>query len=159
MPPISERLFSVEQETYTSDDYYTPKWIFDALGIVFDLDVACPPQGPLHTPCSRYFTQKDDGLSCEWQGNVFMNPPYSKATPWVKRFINHKNGIALLPMAKSQWFNDIWDDCEAIVVLPCKLIFEHPEHLKGSIFLPAMLAAYGSNNLQALHNLKIGRVR
>jgi hypothetical protein len=88
-----------------------------------------------------------------------MNPPYSKATPWVQKFINHKNGIALLPMAKSQWFNDIWDYCEAMLVLPYKLIFEHPEHLKGSIFLPAMLAAYGETNIQALHNSKIGRVR
>jgi hypothetical protein len=27
-----------------SDEQYTPKWIFDALGVEFDLDV-CAPQG------------------------------------------------------------------------------------------------------------------
>jgi len=156
---MNDRLFPVTQETYTSDDYYTPKWIFDALGVHFDLDVACPPQGPLHTPCSAYYTQETDGLLSPWRGNVFMNPPYSKATPWVKKFMAHKNGIALLPMAKSQWFNDIWNDCEGITVLPYKLIFEHADKLKGSIFLPAMLAAYGTANVKALNNSKISRVR
>ena len=152
-------MFPMPQQGNTSDDYWTPKWIFDALGVEFDLDVASPPEGPMHTPCKAFYDQENDGLISEWRGSVFMNPPYSKATPWVQKFINHKNGIALLPMAKSQWFNDIWDDCEAMLVLPCKLIFEHPEHLKGSIFLPAMLAAYGETNIQALHNSKIGRVR
>ena len=36
------RLFNTRQEGVTSDDYFTPKWIFDALGIEFDIDVACP---------------------------------------------------------------------------------------------------------------------
>ena len=28
-----------EVSSKTSDDYYTPKWIFDAIGLEFDLDV------------------------------------------------------------------------------------------------------------------------
>jgi hypothetical protein len=42
-----EALFSMPQESFTTDDYWTPKWIFDALKVQFDLDVACPPA--LHT--------------------------------------------------------------------------------------------------------------
>ena len=153
------RLFTVKQEEYTSDDYWTPKWIFDALAVEFDLDVASPPEGPTHTPCKGFYDQESDGLISEWRGSVFMNPPYSKATPWVKKFMLHRNGIALVPMAKSQWFNDLWDDADAIVVMSWRMVFEHPDHLKGSIFLPAMLAAYGQTNIEALHNSKIGRVR
>jgi hypothetical protein len=52
-----ERLFTVRQEEYTSDDYWTPKWIFDALGLEFDLDVACPPEGPT-TPLAKRSTVK-----------------------------------------------------------------------------------------------------
>ena len=157
MPPISERLFPVVQETYTSDDYYTPKWIFDALGIVFDLDVACPPQGPLHTPCSRYFTQEDDGLSCEWQGNVFMNPPFSKTNNWAYKFIGHKNGVCLVPTSKSKWFDSLWQDADAVVALPYNLRFEG--HNRGSIFIACAMFAYGAGNVKALKKSKIGRVR
>jgi hypothetical protein len=53
-----ERLFTVRQEQYTSDDYWTPKWIFDALGLEFDLDVASPPEGPMHTPCKAFYDQE-----------------------------------------------------------------------------------------------------
>lgn len=32
-----------------SDEWYTPKYVFDALGVVFDLDVA-HPRDHTHTP-------------------------------------------------------------------------------------------------------------
>lgn len=31
-----------------SDEWYTPRYIFDAIGIRFDLDVAAPVLGPRH---------------------------------------------------------------------------------------------------------------
>jgi hypothetical protein len=37
----------------TSDDCYTPRWVFDAMGLRFDLDVAAPVGGPWHVPCER----------------------------------------------------------------------------------------------------------
>ena len=154
-----EALFPMPQNERTSDDYWTPKWIFDALNIEFDLDVACPPEGPAHTPCKAYYTQETNGLVSPWFGNVFMNPPYSKATAWVHKFIEHGNGIALLPMAKSEWFNVLWDVVPAVMVLPKKTLFEHSANLSGSIFLPVILAAYGPHNVEALHCSNIGRVR
>ena len=38
-------MFHVEQSIETSDDYYTPREVFDLLGLTFDLDVAAPPGG------------------------------------------------------------------------------------------------------------------
>lgn len=38
-----------------TDEWYTPRYIFDALGETFDLDVACPPEGPRHVPAARYY--------------------------------------------------------------------------------------------------------
>ena len=55
----------------TSDDYYTPKWVFDALGLQFDIDVASPVGGISWIPAKRYFTQYDDGLLQDWGGGVF----------------------------------------------------------------------------------------
>jgi hypothetical protein len=37
-----------------SDEWYTPKYIFDALGLRFDLDVAAPVGGPRYVPCETW---------------------------------------------------------------------------------------------------------
>lgn len=118
-------LFGAPQTEQTSDDYYTPKWIFDALDIRFDLDVAAPPGGSL-VPCDRYYTKADDGLTSPWYGTVWMNPPFSEATPWTNRWFDHGDGIALLPAAKSRWFVSMWSNPSVtIAVLPSDLRFSN----------------------------------
>ena len=146
------KLFDEPQREYTSDDYWTPKWVFDTLGIEFDLDVACPPEGPAHTPCKRFYTQADDGLIAPWEGCVWMNPPFSKPQKWVQKFIDHGNGIALTPMAKSRWFNQLWEVAHGVIPLPSNMKF-----VQGGIFMPVMLSAFGDKCVDAIAN--IGRVR
>ena len=150
-------LFNSPQTHLTSDDYYTPKWIFDTLDIYFDIDVAAPDDGPVHTPCKHYYTKETDGLLQNWTGNIFMNPPFSKIQPWINKFINHGNGIALVPFSKSRWFDQIWNSQIAITSLPQSLKYEDPKGGNGSIFMPSMMIAMNQSNIQALS--KIGRIR
>ena len=154
---IQDTLFNIQQHGRTSDDYYTPPWIFDKLAITFDLDVASPPDGCHWIPAKHYYDQKTNGLTSDWYGNVFMNPPFSKITPWVTKFMQHANGIALLPMSKSKWFMPLWADAEAVTLLPHDMQFVTPTQGRGSIFNLVLLFAYGEQNVNALHN--IGRVR
>jgi hypothetical protein len=147
-------LFPMPQEGRTSDDYWTPKWIFDALGVEFDLDVACPPEGPPHTPAKAWYTQETDGLASPWYGNVWMNPPFSKLALWVYRFIEHGNGMCLVPVGKSKHFDQLWNEAPAVMMLPPNLKFD-----QGPIFMPTCIFAYGEINVNALHVSKIGRVR
>ena len=147
-------LFPMPQTSATTDDYWTPAWLFEALGVEFDVDVACPPEGPPHTPCKTFFTQETDGLASEWIGNVWMNPPYGKVTPWALKFMDHAHGICLVPFTKSKWFDAIWADCPAMLPMPSNMKFD-----QGGIYMPTVLFAYGEENIQALHNSKIGRVR
>ena len=140
-----------------SDQYMTPKWIFEALNITFDLDVACPLTGPPHNTAKHYYTEETDGLTSLWFGNVWMNPPFSNGTPWVHKFMEHRNGICLVPTAKSKWFNELWADADGFVMLPSNLKFESEHNKTGSIFIATMLAAYGDANVKALES--IGRVR
>ena len=51
-----------------SDEWYTPRYIFDALLLRFDLDVAAPVGGPRHVPADAYFDPSHDGLIQEWRG-------------------------------------------------------------------------------------------
>ena len=63
-----------------SVDWYTPPHIFDGLGI-FDLDPASPVGGVAWIPALQYYTLEDDGLTSDWFGRVWLNPPYGKQTP------------------------------------------------------------------------------
>jgi hypothetical protein len=102
---VSDHLFSLPTDAFavTSDDCYTPRWVFDAMGLEFDLDVAAPPGGPWHVPAWGYFTAKDDGLTQPWDGLVWCNPPYSNYIPWAQRWAEHPTGVLMgLASARSR---------------------------------------------------------
>ena len=80
----------------STDDWYTPPWLFEAMGVEFDLDVAAPPGGVPWIPAKRYYTENDDGLAQPWVGFVWCNPPYSSPTRWLDRMVQHGNGIILV---------------------------------------------------------------
>jgi hypothetical protein len=159
------KLFDTPQTQRTSDDYWTPKWVFDALGLQFELDVACPPEGPLHTPCKAYYTQTDDGLIQPWKGLIFMNPPYSNPTPWVKKWLNHADGIAVLGFNRGRWANEMWQSnakCAMLALTEDKsklFQFDTPEGIPRGIFMPIHVWAIGKTAIKALQNSGLGKVR
>jgi len=143
----------------TSDEHYTPKFIFDDLGLVFDLDVAAPIQIS-HVPALHKFDINKDGLKQKWFGNVWMNPPYSKPTPWVEKFIEHKQGIALLTVTRGRWWDKLWQEADAIMPLAYNVQFDRPDGLKAKpIVLRTCLYAFGQNNVKALHKFNKARIR
>ena len=150
-------LFLMPQQGNSSDDYYTPKWLFDALDIEFDLDVACPADGPIYTPCKAYYTQETNGLASTWFGNVYMNPPYSNPALWVHKFVEHGHGVALLPFAKSKWCQSLWDSTASMVYVRA-ITFERSDmEVISQAPFSLGLWAFGQKNVEAI--AKIGRVR
>lgn len=151
------QLFPTPQEQLTSDDYYTPAWIFDALGLHFDLDVASPPHAT-NVPCDRYYTQADNGLAQPWYGRVWMNPPFSKPRPWVERWLDHANGVALLPISRAaRWIDKLWDSPAKVYVINKNIKFHRPDGSTNHVWVCLWLWAIGDDNIEALQN--IGRVR
>ena len=50
-----------------SDDWYTPRDYFAAIGLTYDLDPCSP--GPDHwVPARKVYTKDDDGLARPWEG-------------------------------------------------------------------------------------------
>ena len=156
---IQESLFPMPQQGNTSDDYWTPKWIFDALGIEFDLDVACPPGGASHTPCKAFYTQETDGLASPWLGNVWMNPPYSKPTPWVDRFLSHGNGIALLPFTTGKWWFNMWNHADVVMPISHRHKFDRADGTTRTITFNTALYGIGEVAVQAIQRFKLHRIR
>ena len=116
-----------------SDEWYTPRYIFDALGETFDLDVACPTEGPRHVPATRWYSA--DSLKLPWSGFVWMNPPFGHQRHkmlWLCKFFNHANGIALVPdRTSAPWFQSYGPRADAILWVSPKIKFERPDGSLG----------------------------
>ena len=80
----------------STDVWFTPPYIFDALSIDFDLDPAAPPGGVPWVPAKNHYSEMGDGLSQPWEGRVWLNPPYSNPQPWIERLVAHGDGVALI---------------------------------------------------------------
>jgi len=143
-----------------SDEQYTPRWIFEALNVEFDLDVCAPEGGVDWIPAKRHYSLKDDALAQQWNGFVWMNPPYSEGRVWHEKFASHGNGICLIPMAKSLWFQELWNKPNiSLLMIKPNVKFELPSGKTNQIFMPVILAAIGSKGYQALVDSNLGKVR
>jgi hypothetical protein len=116
-----------------TDEWYTPKYVFDALKERFDLDVACPPEGPRHVPANEWISS--DSLYRPWHGFVWMNPPFghqSTKRAWLAKFFSHRNGIALVPdRTSAPWFQEYAFQADAILFVSPKIKFERPDGSLG----------------------------
>lgn len=140
-----------------NDEFYTPESVFTAMGITFDLDVAAPCDGVSWIPTQNHYCRCDDGLNQEWQGRVWMNPPFSQSKVWVNKFREHGKGVALLPASKARWFQEIWASASHMVLLPYDLKFVYEHQTTNGIFMPCFLVAIGDEEAKAIS--KVGRLR
>ena len=87
-------------------EWYTPAFIFEALGLEFDLD-PCAAESGDYVPALARYTARDDGLSKPWHGRVWLNPPYGPYTPrWLVRLAEHGDGLALVfARTDTRWFH------------------------------------------------------
>lgn len=149
------RLFGIEN-VIDSDDWYTPAWIFDGLGLTFDLDVAAPDTGPLHVPARRYYTVADDGLGQPWEGLVWCNPPYSAPTRWCARYAEHTDGALILIRADLSTGGPFkaFTASNALYVPPKRLQFVHASgRSSGAVNFSTVLLGRSEFVVTAMHRL------
>ncbi len=117
-----------------TDEWYTPRDMFNQLGVRFDLDVASPPGGPHAVPCASWYAEYDNGLIRPWWGFVWMNPPFghqSTKRRWLKKFFDHGEGIALLPdRTSAPWWQEAAPRASCVLLTARKWKFVRPD---GSI--------------------------
>lgn len=150
---------SFERSANTTDEWYTPKEIVDALG-KFELD-PCSPVNRLWDTATRHITPQEDGLQANWGGvRVWLNPPYSR--PLIERFVDkmveNNNGIALLfNRCDSKMFQDvIFPNATAILFMRGRIKFYRPDGTKGdSPGCGSVLISFGEGNAEALEKSNI----
>ena len=146
-----------ETSDTTTVEWYTPPTIIQALG-EFDLD-PCTSQvaWDFNHSAKKYYTMEDDGLSKEWDGRIWMNPPYSQPTitQFMERMAIHNNGIALLyNRSDNKMFHSfIFPVADSIFFLKGRIRFYRPDGTVGE--QPgsgSILIAFGRNNTEAIEN-------
>jgi hypothetical protein len=129
-----------------SDVWLTPPEIIEAVG-PFDLDPCAAVGQPWRTATVQY-TILQDGLSKQWKGFVWCNPPFGPdAAVWLARLADHDNGIGLVPArTETRWFvQQVWNRATGILFLHGRPHFHYPDGSRGKANsgAPICLIAYG----------------
>jgi len=131
--------------TSATPEWATPQDLFDRLDAVhhFTLDVCATPQ---NAKCAQYFTKEQDGLSQEWSGRVWMNPPYGREIGlWIDKALHASRTTAslvvcLLPArTDTKWFHELCFPHGKVEFLRGRLKFGG---VKNSAPFPSMLVTF-----------------
>ena len=150
-PPIS-------RGDHKSVEWYTPRWVFDELGLAFDLDPSSPHDFETYVPCANQYTVFEDGLSKSWFGRVWLNPPFGPDVGfWVRRMIDHGNGIALVfSRTDAAWCQEAMQSASATLFLAGRVEFvpgHENRHKKSRGGAGTVLFAFGDECARALARL------
>lgn len=136
------------------DSWFTPTWLFEQIGLRFNLDV-CAPQNADHRTCpaASYLTVVEDGLETPWVGTVWCNPPYSTPEAWADKMIAHGNGILLVHMPNNaQWMVRAQRAASSVRLIQ-SMEFMRPNGTSQRPGYSLMLATYGAHLRDALVNV------
>ncbi len=143
--------------TNYKDEWLTDPAIIKALG-QFDLDPCSPINRPWPT-ANNHFTVADNGLTKQWEGRVWMNPPYSDIDTWMKKMVYHGNGIALTfaRTDTNMFYKYAWEKADSILFILQRLKFYNVDGspAKFTAGAPSCLISYGKHNLEALEDCGI----
>ena len=132
-------------------EWYTPQEYIEAARSVMgsiDLDPASNELANNIVKADSYFSTDNDGLTQDWNGNVWLNPPY--AQPHIADFIHklveqHTNGNVRQAIllthnnTDTRWFLEAAENCSAICFTTGRVKFYAPN---GTIAAPASGQAF-----------------
>ena len=137
----------------SSDEWQTPDEIFMYLHTVYDftLDAAASSS---NYKCSNYYTKEDNSLLQDWNGRVFLNPPYSKGKQGAflhKAIAELKHNpkcelvVALIPARTDTkcWHEVVFEYASEIIFIKGRLKFQNPTtKSQGSAPFPSCVVVF-----------------
>ena len=156
MKKLNDSLFSSKTQTWE-----TPQDLFNKLNNVFNfnLDVCAVDET---AKCKNYFTPEIDGLTQEWRGYCWMNPPYGREQiNWIKKakeesIKNNSTIVCLIPARPDTkvWHEIIFPNASAICFIKGRLKFSNS---KDSAPFPSSIIVFG-NELTEEQNLCLKKI-
>lgn len=127
-----------------NNEWYTPPEYIEAARIVMgdiDLDPASSDAANEVVKAEQHFTVVDDGLSRDWSGRVWLNPPY--AQPLISDFSQKladeyaRGGVleacVLVNNAtETEWFATLVEHAKAVCFPQSRIRFWGPDNEKGA---------------------------
>lgn len=135
-----------------SEEWETPQDFFEQIDkeFHFNLDACATAE---NAKCDKYYTKEQDGLSQEWNGIVWCNPPYGRSIGmWVKKAYESKATVVLLVPARTdtKWFHDYVLGKAEVRFVKGRLKFGG---CKNSAPFPSMVVVY-RNNQESKYDFK-----
>jgi hypothetical protein len=143
----------------TTTTWLTPPTIIPALGgwQSFDLD-PCAAPAPRPWPTAQLMNSEadGDGLALDWEGRVWLNPPYtsSEIAAWLRKLADHNRGTALI-FARTEtatFEREVWGRASGLLFLYGRLHFHYADgtRAKANGGAPSVLCAYGADDMERL---------
>jgi hypothetical protein len=137
-----------------SNEWYTPRRIFNATDCFFDLDAAAPvDRTHCCVPADHFITSRS--LEVPWYGFTWLNPPFGKRgdkIDWVAKMAAHGNGVMLLPdRSSTSWWQSAaaWSSAQLFVEGKIKFV-NHLGRVGNSPSVGTTLFAFGGRGVDAL---------
>ncbi|MEO0965824.1 MAG: DNA N-6-adenine-methyltransferase [Planctomycetota bacterium] len=125
-------------------EWYTPREYIEMAREVMggiDLDPASCEAAQANVLADAYFTRDDDGLSHEWRGRVWLNPPYANAdiTAFTDKLCDEvgsgrvSQAILLTHnYTDTAWFHKVQSHAHAVCLTRGRIRFERADSAKAS---------------------------
>jgi len=123
----------------------TPEWLFKRLDDIFcfQKDVCANID---NTKCDEFFSEETDGLTKDWTGCCWMNPPYGRETKkWIHKAVESAhNGCSVVVLVaartETRWFQEIWNHAKYITFIKGRIKFVGEKDVAP---FPSALAVFG----------------
>lgn len=142
-----------------NNEWYTPAEFIEAarrtMGTI-DLDPASSEIANQTVKAANFFTAEDDGLNHIWEGNIWLNPPYSSGL--IEKFADklihsdYRQAIVLVNNATdTEWFSRLAELADAVVFPKGRVKFLKPDGTPGAP-LQGQAILYFGEDVQSFKN-------
>lgn len=140
---------SCDNEWYTPEEYIAP--YREMVGCI-DIDPASCKFANKQVKARTFFSIDQDGLTKQWKGTVWLNPPYGAGAvePFIEKAINEfvegrttQAAILVNNATETKWFQKLLSSCDAVCFISSRIKFLKPDTSTNSPLQGQAIAYFG----------------